>query len=74
MSTRAVTAGNPGARVPIWRKTRAAQVDDKVDRLFESYRLIDQAIWNDRDRKGLPLESGLSPVDEEMLARRNKYF
>jgi hypothetical protein len=31
------------ARPPCWRKTQATRVDNKVARLFESYKLIDEA-------------------------------
>jgi len=33
------------ATAPNWRKTRAEKVDSKVEKLFESYKLIDQAAW-----------------------------
>ena len=32
-------------RAPSWRKTKAQKVDEKVEQLFESYRLIDQAAY-----------------------------
>lgn len=32
-------------RAPSWRKTKAQRVDEKVEQLFESYRLIDQAAY-----------------------------
>ena len=85
-SDRAATAGSMGgARVPMWRKTHGQRVDDKVGKLLESYRMIDQAILNDRTKRG---ESHLyqsnnqqqfptRPLDgiaEELVARRHKYF
>jgi hypothetical protein len=48
---RAVTAGT-GSRVPIWRKTHTQKVDDKVEKLFESYRMVDQAVWNEKIANG----------------------
>ena len=77
IEARAVTAANPGSRVPIWRKTRGQQVDEKVERMFESYRMIDQAIINEREKRGQgrPEDGGgLDRVNEEIIARRNKYF
>lgn len=47
---RANTAAG-GSRVPIWRKTHSQKVDDKVEGLFESYRLIDQAIVHSKDAR-----------------------
>lgn len=46
-----------GARVPIWRKTRAQKVDQKVESLFESYRMIDLALLNGKvEKSGQPTD------------------
>lgn len=37
---------------PIWRKTRTQAVDEKVSKLFESYKLIDRAQGNIKATKG----------------------
>ena len=42
-NSRAQTAST-GTRVPIWRKTRAQKVDEKIESLFESYKLVDMAL------------------------------
>ena len=42
-NSRAQTAST-AARVPIWRKTRAQKVDEKIESLFESYKLVDMAL------------------------------
>lgn len=41
---RAQTAAQ--SRVPIWRKTHKQKVDDKIESLFESYRMVDKAVAN----------------------------
>ena len=37
---------------PIWRKSKKEQVDEKVGRLFQSYKAIDQAAWALKVRQG----------------------
>lgn len=32
--------------MPIWRKTHKQKVDDKIESLFESYRMVDKAVAN----------------------------
>lgn len=36
---------------PIWRKTRLQKVDDKVENILESYRLVDQVLVNSRAKR-----------------------
>ena len=40
------------ARPPCWRKTLATRVDHKVARLFESYKLMDEAAGANAGHRG----------------------
>lgn len=69
---------NPGLP-PIMRMKKSKQqlVDEKVERLFESYRLIDAAAFSQREAHGIggmPPMTAESMIEEQQQELRNKYW
>ena len=72
MTDRAQTAQE--GKVPIWRKTRAQKVDEKVESLFESYRMVDNALNAGGPMSAKNIGDRSNLIKSQGGQRSNKYF
>lgn len=66
-NSRTTTAPGGQRRAPLWRKTRAEVVDEKVEKLFEAYKAIDAK--NEEMAK-----NGLLEAEDPAKKLRRNYF